>query len=115
MQNYVKISENSVKNLEILLNISRVFCKLVDLGSVMVCAHKVTQVGSEHHSELCKNFRELLEKFRDTAKYFKVFLQTCRFRFSDAASFAIANKTHGAQQQLPPCHQLAVRCQNAVE
>ena len=36
MQNYVKISENSVKNLEILLNISRVFCKLVDLGSLMV-------------------------------------------------------------------------------
>ena len=35
MQNYVKISENSVKNLEILLNISRVFCKLVDLGSLM--------------------------------------------------------------------------------
>ena len=35
MQNYVKISENSAKNLEILLNISRVFCKLVDLGSLM--------------------------------------------------------------------------------
>ena len=36
MQNYVKISENSIKNLEILLNISRVFCKLVDLGSLMI-------------------------------------------------------------------------------
>ena len=31
----MKISENSVKNLEILLNMSRVFCKLVDLGSLM--------------------------------------------------------------------------------
>ena len=39
MQNYVKISENSVKNLEILLNISRVFCKLVDLGSLMFETH----------------------------------------------------------------------------
>ena len=35
MQNYVNILENSVKNLEILVNISRVFCKLVDLGSLM--------------------------------------------------------------------------------
>ena len=42
MQNYVKISENSVKNLEILLNISRVFCKLVDLGSLMRGAIKIT-------------------------------------------------------------------------
>ena len=33
MQNYVEISENSVKNLEILLG----FCKLVDLGSLMEC------------------------------------------------------------------------------
>ena len=32
---FVKISENSVKNLEILLNISRFFCKLVGLGSLM--------------------------------------------------------------------------------
>ena len=44
MQNYVKISENSVKNLEILLNISRVFCKLVDLGSLMGSTHAVNIV-----------------------------------------------------------------------
>ena len=35
MQSYVKISENSVKNLEILLNISSFFHKLEYLGSLM--------------------------------------------------------------------------------
>ena len=50
MQNYVKNSENSVKNLEILLNISRVFCKLVDLGSLMSAStsdprHSANNVG----------------------------------------------------------------------
>ena len=33
----------------------------------------MTLCGSIRHAELSENFRELLEKFRDTAKYFKVF------------------------------------------
>ena len=66
MQNYVKISENSVKNLEILLNISRVFCKLVDLGSLMhyLSTIKHSETGHPLYHSIGVTFDPNSNKFR---------------------------------------------------